>query len=97
MRRLAAILSACLWCVAAQAAGITWERLPATEQRVLAPFEAQWNTLAPDTQDQLRLGAQRWLDMSADEQRQAAEQAEHAELAEPPEPGQRAYRTFCGT
>ena len=76
MRRLAAILSACLWgmaALAAQAAGIAWERLPATEQRVLAPFEAQWSTLAPDTQDQLRLGAQRWLGMSADEQRQAAE------------------------
>ena len=79
MRRLAAILSACLWCVAAQAAGIAWERLPATEQRVLAPFEAQWSTLAPDTQDQLRLGAQRWLDMSADEQREAAERLSGAQ------------------
>lgn len=64
-----------LWCatmVSAAQAPLAFEQMTPAEQRVLMPFAEQWSKLDVPTQHNLRLGAQRWIGLSADQKREAA-------------------------
>jgi len=48
-----------LFATVARADAPTWAQLAPDEQRTLAPFASQWDSLAPDTRESLLRGAQR--------------------------------------
>ena len=59
MTRLASVLMLLLFATVARADAPTWAQLAPDEQRTLAPFASQWDSLAPDTRESLLRGAQR--------------------------------------
>ena len=52
---------------------VAFDQLDAAEQRVLMPFAESWSTLPVQTQQNLRLGAQRWNALSAEDKRATAQ------------------------
>ena len=74
MTSLRVLCCALLLVAGAVSAGdrIRFEDLTPAEQGVLMPFSEQWASLPPETQQNLRLGAQRWNGMNPQQKRDAA-------------------------
>ena len=66
------MIALCFWTVGQAFAGTAFNKLTSDEQRVLAPYQQEWNRLDNATQERLRLGAKRWLALSPEQRAKAA-------------------------